>query len=445
VLTDPATLARLFAGLEPYKRVALAVSGGPDSMALMLLFARHGRLISRFSDTVVLTVDHGLRASSADEALDVARRAEGLGFSHETLVWQGPKPATGIQAAARAARYALLAEAARRHGCDVLAVAHTEDDQAETFLLALARGSGVYGLAGMPATRDLGGLTLIRPLLQVAKADLVALLRREGEPFAKDPSNLNERYARARLRRQAADLGALGLTSTRLAATATHLARAAEALDAMADRFFRTSCLFRAGHSIAELDPRALAGLPEEIALRVLSRCLVLIGDLEHPPRLERVEALRAAVLRSLASGERFKRTAGGVVALFRQGPEDSCLCLFPEMGRTGFGTVALQSGATVAWGPYRLRAPSGIHPGIVVEALGPSGARLLRKSGWLGPVTPDRDAMIACQPGLFLQGELVAAPTLQFVVPGQSDHCVVADHRRRADFPLDRSNGVRE
>ncbi|MBP0573748.1 hypothetical protein J8J40_24090, partial [Mycobacterium tuberculosis] len=119
---------------------------------------------------------HGLRTAAREETAAVAAAAAALGLAADVLTWSGPKPTANLQAAARAARYRLLVDAARHRGCDALATAHTLDDQAETFLLALARGSGVYGLAAMPASRDLGGLALVRPLLDTPKADLMAWL-----------------------------------------------------------------------------------------------------------------------------------------------------------------------------------------------------------------------------------------------------------------------------
>ena len=193
---------------EPAPHIAVGVSGGADSMALLLLLrdwvrVRGGRLLA-------LTVDHRLRPESAVEALQVARWAAALGVDHEILAWDGPKPVAGIQAGARAARLGLLVDAATAAGILHLALAHHADDQAETRILRLDRGSGTAGLAGMPAIREMPGLRIIRPLLPVPKARLLGTCRHGGQPWVEDPSNHDPRFARARLRLNAAGRGSKG-------------------------------------------------------------------------------------------------------------------------------------------------------------------------------------------------------------------------------------------
>ena len=207
-----AALLSAFAPLEAYPNAALAVSGGPDSMALMHLAVRWLNLKGRKPASIaVLTVDHGLRPEAAEEAAFVATRAAGLGFAHATLAWAGQKPKTGIQAAAREARYGLMTAYCREHGIGCLVTAHTEDDQAETFLMRLRRGSGLDGLAAMAAVSDRGGVTIVRPLLGLSKARLTAYLRSLGVPFASDPSNSNASFERVRLRHAMKALAAAGI------------------------------------------------------------------------------------------------------------------------------------------------------------------------------------------------------------------------------------------
>ncbi|MCE9651242.1 MAG: tRNA lysidine(34) synthetase TilS, partial [Parvibaculum sp.] len=224
--------ARALARLKPSASLAVAFSGGPDSLALLVLAAQWaGR--SRARKLVALTVDHGLRAGSAAEARACARMAKALGVSHRILVWRGAKPKADIQAAARAARYRLLAQACIAEGAGDLLVAHHLEDQAETFLLRLARGSGVDGLAGMAASRRLDrDLRLLRPLLDVPRARLMAVVKRAGIEAIQDPSNDNPRFDRVRARRLMAELSTLGLDASRLASTAAHMARVRAALEA---------------------------------------------------------------------------------------------------------------------------------------------------------------------------------------------------------------------
>src|SRR3954468_6794572 len=148
--------AALFADLSDEPALILAISGGPDSTALMWLAARWRARRKRGPKLIAVTIDHGLRPESAREALTVKRLARKLGIAHRTMAWTGTKPATGIQEAARNARYRLLADAARKSGARHILTAHTLDDQAETVLFRLARGSGVSGLKGMTRLRPFG-------------------------------------------------------------------------------------------------------------------------------------------------------------------------------------------------------------------------------------------------------------------------------------------------
>ncbi|MHC2512527.1 tRNA(Ile)-lysidine synthetase-like protein [Bradyrhizobium elkanii] len=191
---------RLFAGLAGAPAILLAVSGGPDSVALMWLAARWRRALAQGPRLVAVTVDHGLRPEAAREARDVKRLARSLDLPHHTLRWTGPKPGTGVPAAARAARYRLLAQAARKHGATHILTAHTRDDQAETLLMRMLRGSGVAGLSAMARETERDGVLLTRPLLDVSKAQLIATLKKARIGFADDPTNRDRSFTRPRLR-----------------------------------------------------------------------------------------------------------------------------------------------------------------------------------------------------------------------------------------------------
>src|SRR4051794_40595803 len=155
----------LFADWTSAPAIVLAVSGGPDSIALMWLAARWRRALKRGPRLIAVTVDHGLRPEAAREAREVRRLAKTLDLPHRTLRWRGVKPQTGVPAAARAARYRLLAEAARASGATHILTAHTRDDQAETLLMRMLRGSGISGLAAMARQSEREGVWLARPLL----------------------------------------------------------------------------------------------------------------------------------------------------------------------------------------------------------------------------------------------------------------------------------------
>src|ERR1700748_1671510 len=190
----------LFAEWRAAPALVLAVSGGPDSVPLMWLAARWRRAFAHGPDLIAVTVDHGLRAESAREAAEVKRLAATLGLQHRTLRWTGAKPKTGVPAAARAARYRLLAKAAQDHGASHILTAHTSDDQAETLVIRLVRASAIAGLSAMARQSPRHGVVLARPLLQVSKARLIATLQKAKITYADDPTNHDPHFTRPRLR-----------------------------------------------------------------------------------------------------------------------------------------------------------------------------------------------------------------------------------------------------
>lgn len=312
-------LVSLFSDLAHCRRVILAVSGGPDSTALLVL-ARRWRGGRRTGPRlVVATVDHRLRPESKAEAAEVATLAARLGLPHQILVWSGEKPATGLQEAAREARYRLLGRLAKKIGADAIATAHTLDDQAETVLMRLARGSGLAGLAGIKRKTMRDGVALLRPLLDVPKTKLIATLKEADIAFAEDPSNENPAFTRVRLRRLAPVLAAEGITAARLASMARRLARADQALDAVADELFAEmgrNSKRRGG--LVEIDAGVLFRLPDEVAIRALGRVIGRTGD-EGPVELGKVEDLYFALAEARRSDARLKRTlAGAAVSLDR-------------------------------------------------------------------------------------------------------------------------------
>jgi tRNA(Ile)-lysidine synthase len=323
------TLEQLFAPLGPAAAIVVAVSGGPDSTALMHLLARW-RAEAPGPPLIIATVDHGLRPESSEEAAFVAREAAALGLSHRTLTWMDEKPRTGLQAAAREARYRLLVDLARAEGASYLVTAHTLDDQAETVLMRMARGSGLAGLAGMRAERDRDGIRHVRPLLACPKSSLVALCEREGWPFVTDPSNRNDAFARVRWRRLMPALAAEGLTAERLARLAQRAARAEEALDAKALEALTLAGAARDGEGLA-FDAGLLAREPFEIALRMLSLSLVSAGLRLESSRLHRLETCTFRLREAVRGGRALRLTIAG--ALVRLDPAGR-LAIRPEPPR---------------------------------------------------------------------------------------------------------------
>ncbi len=217
------------------------------------------------------------------------------------MTWGGRKPATGLQEAARQARYELLAMQARKAGASHIVTAHTLDDQAETVLLRLARGSGLTGLGAMARATERGGLTLLRPLLHVPKARLVATLEATGIAFAEDPSNRDPRFARPRLRALMPALAEEGLAPERLSLLARRIRRSETALENAVDAASgQVSIGSRSGNGSTAFDARELAELSAEIRLRLLGRAITRVGD-EGPVELGKLEALVDALDIALA------------------------------------------------------------------------------------------------------------------------------------------------
>ena len=401
-------LDALFAPLVSFPVAILAVSGGADSIALMHLASRWARSSAQPPKLVVATVDHGLRQASRAEAEWVAGQARALGLEHAILTWAGSKPATGIQDAARAARYGLLAEFARKVAAAqpvAIVTAHTEDDQAETLLMRLARGSGLDGLAAMSERRGLDeGVVLLRPLLAVAGARLRATLTAAQHPWIEDPSNDAERFERVRLRKGQALLVDLGLANEKIALSARRLERARKALDAGTRALAQSARVELHAGAFASFDHAVWLAAPEELRLRLLARLVASYGGQSQPVRLAQLEALADRLARPGFEGATL---AGAAVAL-----HGADVRVLREAGRTALPTLALQAGASAVWdGRFRVHAASDAGPDIDVRALGlPAFARLRQQLD----MPRDLPARAAATLPAFWRGEaLIFVPTL--------------------------------
>ena len=309
----------LFAPWQNAPALIVAVSGGPDSVALLWLLARWRRALKDAPSLIAVTVDHGLRPESAREAREVKRLAASLGIPHVAKRWRGAKPNTGIPAAARAARYGLLEQVAQKYKARHIVTAHTQDDQAETLLMRLVRGSGVAGLKAMTQETArqtaCGDIVLVRPLLGMPKARLIATLRRANIPFADDPTNRDQAFTRPRLRAMLPALAAEGLTAESLSRLAIRMQRADAALDhATAAAMQRLALAGSAG-----FDAALFAALPAEIRLRLLRKSICAVGR-ENQADLAQAEALLAAIdaaPQRTQNGVRLRQTlAGALVTL---------------------------------------------------------------------------------------------------------------------------------
>ncbi|MFD0986513.1 tRNA lysidine(34) synthetase TilS [Methyloligella solikamskensis] len=373
----------IFARLSDYPRLAIAVSGGPDSLALLSLLHRWKDAQAHGPEITALTVDHGLRAESADEAALVARIAGKMGIPHTTLRWDaGAAGTSGIQARARQARYDLMAAYCHENDIPALLTAHHLDDQAETFLMRLARGSGLDGLAAIPERGDWAGIALYRPLLDVPKAQLIATVESAGIPYAKDPSNTDSRFERARLRKEQAAWQALGLTPEALALAAKRLSRARAALDAATEDFLAEAAqVSRAGS--AAVDTVALMAAPDEIAIRALQRLIAMTGGRDEPVRLAKLEVL----LEELRADPGVPWTLGGCRLI----PENGRLQIVRELRRDGIADLTLQPGERALWdNRFLVSLTETAATPVTVRALGDVQARTLAETTpWLAEISP--------------------------------------------------------
>ncbi|MXP10481.1 tRNA lysidine(34) synthetase TilS [Pseudoblastomonas halimionae] len=295
--SDPALFARFADSVRRLSggadgALGVAISGGPDSLALLLLAG------AAFPGKVhCATVDHGLRAESADEARFVGECCGELGVPHAVLPVSIGKGNTADRA--RAARYEALASWASDRDIGRIATAHHADDQAETLMMRLNRASGVGGLSGIREHVSIAGAEIIRPLLDWSHSELAALVEARGWAAVDDPSNRDPRSDRARMRAQLADTGWLDRPA--IAASAAHLAEADAALDWMADRIVADDVWMDGDRLAMQHD------LPRALALRVIERILARVG--EGRPGVSEIARLHDALVRGDVG------TLAGVVA----------------------------------------------------------------------------------------------------------------------------------
>lgn len=336
---------RAFAALRGFDHLVLAVSGGPDSLALLALIADWRGRIGDAPVVSVVTVDHGLRAESAHEARAVGAIAQSLGLPHTILEWTGDKPGSGVANAARAARYRLLDDFAQQaaDGRSVAVVtAHHQDDQGETFWMRLMRGGGVHALSAMPRERmlrDEGTVRLVRPLLDFPKTRLVATVARRGWTWADDPTNENEAYERVRVR---AALAGAEIDSAALARAAGRMRDADDGL-AYAARAFETAIALHVEPGIyARFDRAAFDAAPVILRQMVLARLIGAFGGASRAPELSEIEALATR----FGAEASFAATLGGTVI----SADSRRVHVWREVGRIAAAPVPLQMGVAVRW-----------------------------------------------------------------------------------------------
>ncbi|MDA0654716.1 MAG: tRNA lysidine(34) synthetase TilS, partial [Proteobacteria bacterium] len=329
-----AALMAPFTPFEAAPTIAVAVSGGRDSMSLALLAARWAARCG--GELVAVTIDHGLRPDSAREAKQVAGWLGAHNIRHRVLRWQGPYPSSGIQAAARQARYRLLTQYCREHSILHLLVGHHREDQAETVLIRRERASGRDGLAAMARLSEQSHLRLLRPLLEVPRARLSATLEVAGQSWIDDPSNDNTQMARGRMRAQGDELSlADALATAQISARERIAAEGATAgLAARALRFHPAGFI--------TLDRAILAAEPAALVERVLARAVMAVAGRRYPPRTKRSRRLREAMMRTA-------RFPGHTLAGGRLIGHENVVYVCREAARIG-PPVGLTAGASTVW-----------------------------------------------------------------------------------------------
>jgi len=352
---------------ESSPHLAVGVSGGADSMALTLLADRWAR--ARGGRVTALTVDHGLRAGSSEEAARVGVWLARHGIEHRVLTWTGSKPAVAIQAVARDARRLLLARYCRDHGILHLLLAHQADDQAETILMRVVAESGPDGMAGMAAIVEQDDVRLLRPLLDIRHEQLIALLRDAGQDWIEDPSNRDPRFSRSHLRENTSR------PDEALAAASSWGRERQVREQSTAVLLAQVATLYPEGW--VSLDLVQLRAAPQDTARRAVLRAVMAVGGLAYPPRGDRLARLLDDLLGT--EGERSGRTLGGCIVRVSRGR----LLVLREAAAIGEDVLIDASGRHIWDGRFA----------VSTRGVAPSGTRIsaLGKAGWSTLVGSDK------------------------------------------------------
>lgn len=385
--------------IEDNSSIAVACSGGPDSMALALMAKEWA---GKKGKVVALTVDHGLRKESAQEAKQVGLWLKKHGLAHVILPWKGRKPASNIQEAARKTRYRLLTDYCKQHKITRLLVAHHLEDQAETFLMRLARGSGVDGLSAMSALTTMYDVTLVRPLLALSKTELLDYLKRRKQSYVNDPSNENTAFDRVKMRKLLPQFTEVGLTVDRLAKTATNMARARAHLEEETGRFLSAVC---------KIPPEGYAKLEhinisEEIALRALATLIMIIGGHEVKTRLADLERLYAALQQPDFKGA----TLGGCVFLRHK----ASILIYREL-RLVVRESGLKKGVPVVWDNRFVVTLKSAVSRLKVGALTQAGWLKISKAQEIKNPCPNKNILYSLPAVRDAKGVIVAVPHLKY------------------------------
>lgn len=409
------------------RHIACAVSGGADSMALILLLHAWQKQYPHISITA-LTVDHQLRESSSREAHDVHRTLTDLAIPHVILTWKGEKPDSNIQAEARQARYRLMTEWCHQHKATCLLTAHHHGDQAETVLMRIVRGSGIDGMSAIAEASIYNDITVIRPLLHASKEALQAYLTQQHVAWIDDPTNTHKRYSRTHMRHviQQADT-LLGLSpellTSRLASIAAHMQRAKNYLDAQVLDYHRDAVIYRE-LGYAKISYESFTMLHEEIGLRVLRQVLCHISGNATSPRFEHLESMYSALIAGALTA---KTTLHGCIVWRRKG--DIVVMREPH---ACIEQMVIDTPATYRWDGRFLCHVSciGNYSMLTLKALGQRGWLSIQKHvDKEGYRIADKQVLYTL-PALWHDDQVVAVPQLYYQLNNPAYHNITMESR---------------
>ncbi len=365
--------------LQDERKIAIAVSGGSDSMALALLANEYAKE-SGMKITAV-TIDHGLRPEAAFEAIKVGEWLAKYGIKHHILCWEGDKKLSNIQAEARSARYNLMADFCAKLDIKSLLVGHTLNDQAETVLMRIMRGSGVDGLAGIPAISNVFGVNVIRPLLQLNREELRAYLRGKNQEWIEDPSNENTKFTRVQVRKLISENPEPQLFTQRLADMASHMARAKDYIEARISERIKGIVTFH-DEGFYTINISKFKELHKEERLRILASTLQHISGDAYKPRFDNLEYLHDNILNgNIASGSTLW---GCAIATSKKQREENILFIYREPAAV-MGDMEIINNSQIKWdGRFLCNVGDVKDKNLKIGALGKSGFEALVRAGFI-------------------------------------------------------------
>ncbi|USG62704.1 tRNA lysidine(34) synthetase TilS [Sneathiella marina] len=413
-------------GLARERRLAVAVSGGSDSMALALL-ARHWAAENSV-DLEILTVDHGLRPASKQEAVTVGGWMKLLDLPHASLVWDGPHPTSGIQNAAREARYRLMAAYCKARNIQVLLLGHQLEDQLETFLMRFSKGSGLEGLASMREESQQFGIRLLRPLLGFKRQELRDFLTEEKQSWLDDPSNENPQFTRTQIGPILSDLQALpGSSLETIALSVERVSRASIALQEVTTLRFDTFCRL-SPYGFIQFPSDTIPGCPKEVGLRLLVLAISSVRGEHMPVKLQSLENIYERLFERETSVS--ETIAGVQISKFAKG-----WLVSREPGRRGLPEISLAGKTETVWDQrfqiIDTAAEKDRDPLLLIKRIGPIGWRHLQAANPSKAETELPAKVRNNLPAVWLGDRMVAAPLFSPVL----DQSVIAKDRFKMVF----------